>query len=229
MTARLRAQQFQFLAQPGRGVRRLEQPLLRRGVQHGRRRDQVGDHRRLVRQVRSGGQGALAGARQPLLVAAEGPQHTLGSAPAPSPAPPGAPPPRPSEGPVASTESSRNRVVPVASTSKVPSSRSRMVAASAMQPTAWNAWTGSSPKPAAGPALGQRRVGSGMPGAVGATSRPSRMATTAKRRGSSSGRLQQFAHQGAVALLEDVQGQDETREQHRVQREERKARGGHGA
>ena len=88
--------------------------------------------------------------------------------------------------PEASTDSSRTRVVPVASTSNVPSARSRMVAASAMQPTAWNAFAGSSPKPAVGPRSGTA-VWSGMPGALGATSWPSRIATTANRRGSSSG------------------------------------------
>ena len=88
--------------------------------------------------------------------------------------------------PDASTDTSRTRVVPVASTSKVPSGRSRIVAASATQPTPWNALRGSAPKPAAGPRCGSA-LGSGMPGALGATSWPSRIATTAKRRGSSSG------------------------------------------
>lgn len=75
--------------------------------------------------------------------------------------------------------------MPVAITSKLPSARSRIVAASAIQPTRWKDWMGSEPKPAAGPLSGSA-VWSGMPGAVGATSRPSRMATTAKRRGSES-------------------------------------------
>ena len=41
------------------------------------------------------------------------------------------------------------------------------------------------------------------------------------------GNLQEFAHHGAITLLEDVQGQHEPREQHRVEREERKPDGRH--
>ena len=42
-------------------------------------------------------------------------------------------------------------------------------------------------------------------------------------------RLRQLAHHGAISLLEHVQGQDEAREQYRVQREEGETCGGHSA
>ena len=101
--------------------------------------------RRVVRQLLRRRQGALARPGQPLLVRAERPHDLRGQrARARRPAPPAAPRPRPSgTGPLASTDSSRNRVVPVASTSKLPSARSRIVAASATQPTAWKAFIGS--------------------------------------------------------------------------------------
>ena len=176
-----------------------------------------------------GRQRALARARQPLLVLAEGPQHALGQrARASSPGSSGSSSSSAvRNGPDASTDSSRTRVVPVASTSKrAVGAAPGCVAASATQPTAWKALTGSSPKPAAGPRSGSgglvRHAGGGgrdlVAVADGDDGEPARLVL---------GSLQQFAHHGAIALLEDVQRQHEPREQHRVQREEGEAHGGH--
>ena len=80
-----------------------------------------------------------------------------------------------------------------------------------------------------GPALAAAAVWSGMPArggrdlvavADGDDGEPARFVL---------GGLQQIAHHGAIALLEDVQRKHESREQHRVQREERQPDGGHDA
>lgn len=81
-------------------------------------------------------------------------------------------------------------------------------------------------EPGRGTALRQRRLvrhaGCGVRGLVAVTDgddgEPARFVL---------GGLQQFAHHGAIALLENVQGKHETREQYRVQGEEREPDGGH--
>ncbi len=207
MIGRLRAQQLQLLAEPGRRVRGLEQPLLGRGVQHRRRGHQIRHHRRVVGQVGARRQGAFPRARQPLLVLAEGPQDAFRERARPVAggllqllefAPSGT-------GRDASTDSSRTRVVPVARTSNVPSARSRIVAASAMHPTGVERLDRVVAEARRGPGGRARAVWSGRPCALGATSWPSRIVDDGEPAWFVLGGLQEFAHHGAISLLEDVQ------------------------